>query len=67
MRYAIALPALGTGVGGLDLTACAREMIAAVSEHFAAHPDCPVRRVVFVVRDAEAKHTFMEAIHRHEG
>jgi O-acetyl-ADP-ribose deacetylase (regulator of RNase III) len=53
---------MGAGVGGLDLAACAREMVGAVTEHFAAHPGFPLERVVFAVRDAEARSTFERSI-----
>jgi O-acetyl-ADP-ribose deacetylase len=61
----IAFPALGTGVGGLDLAACARAMVGAVREHVATHPDCSLERVVFVVRNDEAKRVFEDAIRAH--
>jgi O-acetyl-ADP-ribose deacetylase len=62
----IAFPALGTGVGGLDLAACAREMVGAVREHVAAHPGCPLERVIFVIRNDEALPVFEDAIQEHE-
>jgi O-acetyl-ADP-ribose deacetylase len=58
----IAFPALGTGVGGLGLAECAREMVGAVTEHFVAHPGCPLDRVVFVVRNDEARAVFESAV-----
>jgi hypothetical protein len=42
-----------------------RTIVAAVSivtERFAAHSDCPLDRVVVVVRDAEARSTFERSI-----
>jgi O-acetyl-ADP-ribose deacetylase (regulator of RNase III) len=43
----IAFPALGTGVGGLEIDACAIAMVSAVREHLAA--GSAIQRIVFVV------------------
>jgi O-acetyl-ADP-ribose deacetylase (regulator of RNase III) len=44
----VAFPALGTGVGGLEIDACAAAMVEAVRQHLAA--GSAIERVVFVVR-----------------
>ena len=44
----VALPALGTGVGGLEIEECASAMVAAVQDHLAGGSG--IQRVVFVVR-----------------
>lgn len=44
----VAFPALGTGVGGLEVEECAASMVEAVFEHLAG--DSNIQRVVFVVR-----------------
>jgi O-acetyl-ADP-ribose deacetylase len=44
----VAFPALGTGVGGLEIEACAAAMVTAVREHLEA--GSAITRVVFVVR-----------------
>ncbi|MDQ3548794.1 MAG: macro domain-containing protein [Chloroflexota bacterium] len=46
----VAFPALGTGVGGLEIEDCAVAMVEAVHEHLAAGSG--IARVVFVVRGA---------------
>ncbi len=57
----IAFPALGTGVGGLDLSKCAEVMVETVTS-FLSHPDNHIRQVVFVLRNENARQTFDEAI-----
>ncbi|WP_448575032.1 macro domain-containing protein [Thermomicrobium sp.] len=57
----VAFPALGTGVGGLDLTTCAAAMIRAVRDHARSGATLP-ERVVFVVRSEEAADAFRRAI-----
>ncbi|MCX7623618.1 MAG: macro domain-containing protein [Thermomicrobium sp.] len=59
----IAFPALGTGVGGLDLAVCAEAMIQAVRDHAATGATFP-ERVVFVVRSEEAAEAFRRALAR---
>jgi len=54
----LALPAFGTGVGGLPLEECARVMVA---EARAFHPKS-LRRIVFAVFGAEAEQKFAAAI-----
>lgn len=56
----VAFPALGTGVGGLGMATCARVMVEAATRHLGrgANP----RRVVFVLRNDNARQTFQEAI-----
>lgn len=44
----VAFPALGTGVGGLEIDACAAAMVTAVREHLESGSS--ISRVVFVVR-----------------
>jgi len=44
----IAFPALGTGVGGLEIEECASSMVAAVRDYLAS--ESGIKRVVFVVR-----------------
>ncbi len=46
----IALPAIGTGVGGLETARCAETMCRVVASHLAAH-DCPIERIYFVLFD----------------
>ena len=52
----VAMPALGTGVGGFPLDECARIMVEAVRAH-AGH----IERVIFVVRGADAARAFEAA------
>ncbi len=59
----VAFPALGTGVGGLDVATCAQAMTKAVCAHWASGVTVPAR-VVFVVRDEEARRAFEQAIER---
>ncbi|HEV3504290.1 MAG TPA: macro domain-containing protein [Actinomycetes bacterium] len=61
----VALPALGTGVGGVPLEAAARAMAAAVRDH-AAGPD-PVPTVVFALYDQAALERFGAALERELG
>lgn len=57
----IAFPALGTGVGGLDLSKCAEVMVEAATS-FVSHPDTHVTMVIFVLRNENARQTFEEAL-----
>ena len=61
----VALPALGTGVGGVPLEAAAAAMAAAVRDH-AAGPG-PVPTVVFVLYDRAALERFGAALERELG
>jgi O-acetyl-ADP-ribose deacetylase (regulator of RNase III) len=61
----VALPALGTGVGGVALEDAAAAMGAAVREH-GAGPD-PVGTVVFALFDEEALQRFGGALERELG
>jgi O-acetyl-ADP-ribose deacetylase len=61
----VALPALGTGVGGVQLEAAATAMAAAVREH-AAGP-APVATVVFALYDRAALERFGDALQRELG
>jgi O-acetyl-ADP-ribose deacetylase (regulator of RNase III) len=54
----LALPAFGTGVGGLPLEECARIMVAAAR----AHQPSSLERVVFAVFGDEARRTFEAAL-----
>jgi O-acetyl-ADP-ribose deacetylase (regulator of RNase III) len=56
----VVLPALGTGVGGLDDEACASAMVAAVVEHLA--DETSLRRIRFCVNRAERAEIFSNAI-----
>jgi O-acetyl-ADP-ribose deacetylase len=58
----VAVPALGTGVGGVRLEDAAAAMAAAVRDH-AAGPT-PVRQVVFALYDAAATERFGAALAR---
>jgi O-acetyl-ADP-ribose deacetylase (regulator of RNase III) len=58
----VALPALGTGVGGVDPEAAAAAMAAAVREHAAG--DTSVRTVVFALYDQAAMDAFGGALAR---
>ena len=58
----VALPALGTGVGGVDLEAAAAAMAAAVRDHAAG--DTSVRTVVFALYDQAAMDAFGGALAR---
>lgn len=53
----IGFPALGTGVGGFPIEACAEAMCRAVAAHEGALPE----RVAFVVRDEAAGRAFARA------
>ncbi len=55
----VALPALGTGVGGFPLDECARIMVAEA----AAYDGRSVRKVVFVAHGAAAREAFERALH----
>ena len=57
----VAFPALGTGVGGLDLATCAQAMVQAVRDH-ATHGAALPQHIVFVVRNEEAAEAFRRAI-----
>jgi O-acetyl-ADP-ribose deacetylase (regulator of RNase III) len=61
----VGLPALGTGVGGVELEAAAAAMGAAVRDH-AAGPT-PVTTVVFALYDQAALERFGEALERELG
>jgi O-acetyl-ADP-ribose deacetylase (regulator of RNase III) len=61
----VALPALGTGVGGVGLEAAAVAMAGAVREHTAG--PTPVTTVVFALYDADALERFGAALERELG
>ncbi len=58
----IVFPALGTGIGGLPMTDCARIMISEVPRHTAAQS--VIERVVFVLFDETARRVFREELDR---
>lgn len=57
----VAFPALGTGVGGFDLAEAAALMVAA-ARRYLSQPNARVRRIIFVLRNENARQTFQEAI-----
>ncbi|MEZ4521586.1 MAG: macro domain-containing protein [Thermomicrobiales bacterium] len=56
----VAIPALGTGVGGLDIEAAARAMAAAYRGFVAARPDA-LERVRIVVTNEDRREVFLKA------
>ena len=56
----IALPALGTGVGGLSLAACAKQMLSATGEHIRSN-ELPAE-IRFVLYGQNALEAFNEAL-----
>jgi len=58
----VALPALGTGVGGFPLYACANIMMAEVLHYVENHKRTGLRRVVFSVYTDAAKAAFKNAM-----
>ncbi len=56
----VALPALGTGVGGFPAEACARLMVAAALSHGRTSPE--PRSVTFVLRDESTLCSFIDAL-----
>jgi O-acetyl-ADP-ribose deacetylase (regulator of RNase III) len=58
----IALPALGTGVGGFPIYACASIMVGRVRAHLVARPHTSLRRVVFCAYDDVGKAAFKNAL-----
>ncbi len=56
----VALPALGTGVGGFPAEACARLMLAAAVGH--SHTEAKPGSVVFVLRDEPAYRSFADVL-----
>ncbi len=57
----IAFPALGAGVGGLDLSKCAEVMVETATSYL-SHLENHISQVVFVLRNENARQTFEEAI-----
>jgi O-acetyl-ADP-ribose deacetylase len=57
----IAFPAIGTGVGGLSLEACARAMIDTVVDYLVANKTL-LERVRFVLFDEEGHETFQQQL-----
>jgi O-acetyl-ADP-ribose deacetylase (regulator of RNase III) len=57
----VAFPALGAGVGGLDMAACAEVMVETVTRYLSGGRS-HLREVVFVLRNEIARQTFEEAI-----
>ncbi len=58
----VVLPALGTGVGGLDDVSCATAMVTALRDHLAAGSD--LQRIRFVVRTPGRAEVFRSEIAR---
>jgi O-acetyl-ADP-ribose deacetylase (regulator of RNase III) len=58
----LALPALGTGVGGFPLYACANLMLGQVQLYLGEHPRSGLRRVVFCAFGADAEAAFKNAV-----
>jgi O-acetyl-ADP-ribose deacetylase (regulator of RNase III) len=56
-----AFPALGAGVGGLDMATCAQVMVETVTRYLFGGQS-HLREVVFVLRNENARQTFEEAI-----
>lgn len=57
----IAFPALGAGVGGYDVPACARTMVQVVSNYAAQHADSSIEKVIFVLWSDESYQAFAQA------
>lgn len=57
----IAFPALGTGVGGFSIDECAEIMVNAAKRFMTGSPST-IRRVVFVLRDEQARAAFARAV-----
>jgi O-acetyl-ADP-ribose deacetylase (regulator of RNase III) len=58
----VAIPALGTGVGGFSIYACANLMMAEVRSYIESHKRTGLRRVVFSVYSDTAKAAFKNAM-----
>jgi O-acetyl-ADP-ribose deacetylase len=58
----LAFPALGTGVGGFNIKECAEVMVGAVSEYLSRNESSGITRIVFVLRDEDAREAFQRAI-----
>lgn len=58
----LALPAFGTGVGGLPVFQCASIMTAEVVRYLKAHPRVGLRRVVFSTYSDAARAAFSNAL-----
>jgi len=58
----VALPALGTGVGGFPIYACASIMVGRVRAYLVDHPRTALRRVVFCAYDDVGKAAFKNAL-----
>jgi O-acetyl-ADP-ribose deacetylase (regulator of RNase III) len=56
----LAFPATGTGIGGIDMTACAQIMLGEVRDHLARRPDTSLTEVFFVLFDDAAAETFRQ-------
>jgi O-acetyl-ADP-ribose deacetylase (regulator of RNase III) len=60
----LALPAVGTGVGGFSVNEAARVMIDAVHTALRETPQTSLRRVLFVLFTPDALQAFDEALAR---
>lgn len=58
----LALPALGTGVGGFPLYSCANIMLGQVQLYLHAHPRSGIRRVILAAFAEDAKAAFNNAM-----
>jgi O-acetyl-ADP-ribose deacetylase (regulator of RNase III) len=58
----LALPALGTGVGGFPVDEAAGLMVEAVHGYLQEHPQSPLKRVVFVLFTPDALQAFERAL-----
>ena len=58
----LAFPALGTGVGGFSIDECAAVMVGAVREYLSQTSGSGIGRIVFVLRDDQARQAFERTI-----
>lgn len=58
----LAFPALGIGIGGFRIQECAGVMVGAVIEYLSRTGNSGITRVVFVIRDDDAREAFQTAI-----
>jgi O-acetyl-ADP-ribose deacetylase (regulator of RNase III) len=58
----LALPALGTGVGGFPVDAAARVMLDATCDALRSSPQTSLQRVVFVLFTPDAREAFEQAL-----
>jgi len=58
----VALPAFGTGAGGVPLYQCASIMLTETVAYLRAHPKTPLRHIVFCMYDDAARAAFKNAL-----